>query len=486
MSFIDEVMSYRGPSIQLGSNNFAKAAISKTTDTQKEVTLRVEKSKIREVCISDAISFNMLNIYVNLIMKAGYKYIGDTDEFDKFFKNMQNYGDKSSLRRLKKELHRDRAQYGAAFLEFIPFSNGKGIADLKRINASRIDYARDKKKNVILNREGNPFGFIMDFGVNAKLNSKGDPIPKQLEALGLFNLKRGQIYLKAERIAVFPLYRLDNSFDYLGLIEPAFQDIIDRLEAAQIQINALKVKATSTPVITVGDTTHEPTPQMMDDANYLVENLENAAGLAMPKFMQIDTLEYKSLDIVEQTIKMLLSSSAAASGTPLALITGSGEATNRATLHDQIQMMISMLQSQVEDFVEDWNLLVLDRIKTENNFKGNAALVWEGIRYEDRLEELETIQKAFDKGAVSNIEYRSILKDKFNWEFKDDYEKLFGEFVHLTKFTNVIGGKNKNLFMEENKKESKDEKNIEKEEEKEEEEKGKVKGKEDKKGDTKK
>ena len=326
----------------------------------------------------------------------------------------------------------------------------------------------------------------MDFGVNAKLNSKGDPIPKQLEALGLFNLKRGQIYLKAERIAVFPLYRLDNSFDYLGLIEPAFQDIIDRLEAAQIQINALKVKATSTPVITVGDTTHEPTPQMMDDANYLVENLENAAGLAMPKFMQIDTLEYKSLDIVEQTIKMLLSSSAAASGTPLALITGSGEATNRATLHDQIQMMISMLQSQVEDFVEDWNLLVLDRIKTENNFKGNAALVWEGIRYEDRLEELETIQKAFDKGAVSNIEYRSILKDKFNWEFKDDYEKLFGEFVHLTKFTNVIGGKNKNLFMEENKKESKDEKNIEKEEEKEEEEKGKVKGKEDKKGDTKK
>lgn len=432
MNFIDEVTANYSR-IQLAESTI-KSAVSKTVDSQRETNLRVEKSKIREVCISDAISFNMLNIYTNLIMKPGYKFLGDCKEYDQFFDNMRNYGDPSSLRRLYKELHRDRAEYGAAFLEFIPFSDGYGIADLRRINASRIDYVRDTKRNIILDRNSKPYGFVMDFGASAKLNSRGDPVPKRLSELG-FRLKTGQIYLKPERIAVFPLYRLENNYDYLGLIEPAYQDIIDRLEASQIQVNALKVKATSKPIITVGDATHEPTPQMMNDANFLLSNMTEADGIAIPKFMEISTLDYKSLDIIEKTIKMLLSSSAAASGTPLPIITGSGEETNRSTLASQLQMTISMLQSQVDDFVEDWNMLVMGRLKEENNFKGDCALVWEGIRYEDRIEELKSALEAFKSGAISSTEYRVILEDKFNWEFKKDFEKRFGEFIHLTKHT---------------------------------------------------
>lgn len=457
MSFISEVVYGNLGQIQLSDTVIKSAAIPKSADSQKQISYRVPKPKIREVCINDSISFNMLNIYTNLIMKAGYKYVGQTEEYDKFFKNMRQYGDKSSLRRLKKELHRDRAQYGAAFLEFIPYSDGSGIADLRRINASRIDYARNKKGNIILNHRSEPFGFVMTFGTSAILNSKGDPIPTQLSALG-FTLKRGQIYLKSKRVAVFPLYRLENNYDHLGLIEPAFQDIIDRLEATQIQVNALKVKATSKPIITVGDATHEPTPQMMNDANFLLSNMTDADGLAIPKFMEVSTIEYKSLDIVDKTINMLLSSSAAASGAPLAIITGNGEATNKSTLSSQIQMMIAMLQSQVVDFVEDWNMLVMDRIKEENDFKGDAALIWEGIRYEDRIEELETLQKAFDKGGISNIEYRAILSEKFNWELKKDYFKNFGEFVHLTKFTNILGGTDKVKTVGEKEQENKTDK----------------------------
>ncbi len=441
MSFINELIYTREINkkrIQLEdttNQNQRKASFSKSTDNQKQKSVRVEKSKIREICMSDAMSFNMLNVYTNLIMKAGYKYIGETEEYEKLFSEMKNYGDKSSIRRLHKELLRDRGQYGAAFLELIPYEDGNGIADLRRVNASKIDYVRDKQGNLILDRNGEPFGFVMDFGANAKLKSKGDTVPSELTVLG-FNLNKGQIYLKRDKIVVFPLYRLENNYDYIGLIEPAYQDIVDRLEAAQIQVNALKVKATSKPVITVGDAQHEPTPQMMDDANYLVSNMTEADGLVIPKFMEVSTLEYKSLDLVAETVKMLLSSLAAASGTPLSLITGNGEATNRSTLASHLEMTLSMLQSQVDDYVEDFNMFVIERIKTENNLKGNCSLVWDRIRYEDRLEELENLQKAYLNGGVSNLEYRYLLNEKFNWELKEDYKKKFGEFIITPK--NII------------------------------------------------
>jgi hypothetical protein len=444
MSFIDDVISSKRIILVDNSPDGAKSKITKTSDNQKTDVRRVEKFKIREVCMQDATSFNMLNLYTNMIMKAGYKYVGrDAKRYTNLFEKMMLHGDKSSIRRLKKEIIGDRAKYGAGFVEIIPYEdkdgNEFGVADLRRINASRIDYVRDKQLNIIFNKERMPYGFVMNFGVGAKGIPEGDKIPTGLSNLG-FQLKPGQIYLKKERVAVFPLFRLDNGYNYLGLIEPAYQDIVDRLEAMKIQINAIKIKATSLPIVTVGDSTHEPTPQLMDDAESIIASLKEATGIALPYNMKMDTVKFEALDILKDSIKLLLSSSSTAAGVPLALLSGNGEETNRSTLKEQIQSMIATLQSQVEDFVEDWNIQIIDRIQEANGFGKDCELVWNGIRYEDDEEEKKTILEFARMGVLHSSELRKWLRAKNIIDLDDDeeFEKKFGIFINYpNKFHNI-------------------------------------------------
>lgn len=447
MSFVDEVVGINRITL-VKTQKEEKPKVSKTADNQHTTVTRVDKRKIREVCMQDATSFNMLNLYTNIIMKAGYKWIGDCEKYTELFKNMMVHGDKSSIRRLFKEIQRDRAQYGAGFVEIIPYEgkdgNENGVADLRRINASRIDYVRDKLKNIILDTNKIPYGFVMDFGASAKGIPRGDQVPIELSKLG-FSIKKGQIYLKKDRVAVFPLYRLDNNYDYLGLIEPAYQDIVDRLETMKIQVDAIKVKATSLPIIYVGDSTHEATPQAMDDADYILENLKEATGISMPQNMKMDTIEYKTLDTIDKTIRMLLSSSATASGSPMALISGDGEATNRSTLKEQIEMMVIMLQSQIEDFVEDWNVQIMFRINKENNFNKECVLLWNGIRYQDKESETKLITDSFKMGGISSNEYRIWLKEKLNLILDTDFNDKFGVFINYPNKFHKIVIKNKTV-----------------------------------------
>lgn len=470
MSFIDEITMTPGR-ITLSSNSETRQVgspkvISKTADNQKINVVRVEKAKIREVCMQDSISFNMLNIYTNTIMKAGYKYVGDSKEYEKLFEEMMFRGEKSSMRRIKKEILNDRAKYGAGFIEIIPYvkKNGEeyGVADLRRINASRIDYIRDKNGNIIFDEEGIPFGFVMNFSANSKGLPSGDVVPKKLRDLG-FTLQRGQVYLSKKRVAVFPLYRLDNGYDFIGLIEPAYQDITDRLQAMRIQINALKIKATSLPVVKVGDSNHEPTLDQMNDAAKIISGLKEAIGLAIPYSMDVGTIKFDALDILNDAIKMLLSSSATASGAPLALISGSGESTNRATLASQIESMIAMLQAQVEDFVEDWNIQIINRIKVENGFKGNCKLVWNGIRYEDKQEDRKLILESAKIGKITTKEYRRWLRTTNIIELDQDseFEKDFGNFINLPNQYTYFGKNNGNIIENNSKEQTEETKKIE-------------------------
>lgn len=446
MSFLDEVVGIARVTLEKTPTN-QKPKISKTADSQYTQVTRVAKNKLREVCMQDSISFNMLNLYTNIIMKAGYNWVGNCKEYEELFKGMMQHGDRSSNRRLFKEINRDKAQYGAGFVEIIPYEkDGKefGVADLRRINASRIDYVRDKQRNLILDKNKIPYGFMMDFGSQAKGMPQGDVVPKALRDMG-FTLKKGQTYLDKKRVAVFPLNRLDNNYDYLGLIEPAYQDIVDRLETMKIQVEAIKVKATSLPIIYVGDSTHEATPQLMDDADYIIANLKEASGISMPQTMHMETLKYESLDFVDKVMRQLLSSSATASGSPLALISGDGEATNKSTLTQQIEMMLIMFQSQINDFVEDWNVQIMSRIKEENGFKGVCTLVWNGIRYQDKEEEKQLIIESFKIGLISSSEGRRWLKDNVNIIYDKDFEDKFGEYINYNSKFHSIYKKNKSV-----------------------------------------
>lgn len=434
------------------------AATQLTQDKKETATERVDKSKILEFFIEDALTFNTINLCTSITMAPGYTIMGDTsNEYETFFESMRLYGDNTSLRRLITALVSDRLAYGAGFLEYIYSSDGSKILDLRRVNPVKIDYARNNKRELIIDDSGRPIGYVMAFGYGYDTSNKGDMVPRSALEQGI-KIPSGSIFINRERIAIFPLYKLPNDYDYIGIIEPAFKSIEWRRKIQKAQVNAINVKATSPYVMTVGSPTHEPNKQMMDNANNILAHIDESKALALPYTMVLGTVESKSLDIIEQTVNALMFDQAAASGTPLPLITGAGESTNRSTLKTQRELYESGLQARILDFVEDINHQIMVKLKEVNGYKANAQIVWGDVRLESREEKHGRLMTAIDRKVFSPQEVRNYLHEREQITLD---EKAYKKFL---KESTPKPNTNTNHIPEQQQKEDKEEKDSDNQE----------------------
>lgn len=399
----------------------------KTQDSKDMEIERVDKPRLLFYYLKDPLTFNSVNYCTTITMQPGFEIVGDEDkEYSSFFAKMRTVGDNTSLRRLILGLTADRLAYGAAFVEYILDSETQSrIVDLRRVNPTKIDYARDRKENLIVDKHGKPVGFVMSFGMGYDTSGKGDKVPQEAINQGIY-MKSGDIFIRPERIAIFPLYKLPNNYDYVGIIEPAADSIRWRRKIQKAQVNAINIKATSPYVMTVGDPQHEPTTQMMDDADKILMNIDESKAISLPYTMKLGTVESKSLDIIEETIQALMFDQASASGIPLPLLTGAGEATNRATLGTQREMYESNLQAHIENFTEDWNMQVMISLKEVNGYKKNAVLKWGEVRMESRDEKNKRLMEDIEHRVFTPKEVRKHLYQKEKIELdEEDYKKTF-------------------------------------------------------------
>lgn len=415
--------------------------IALTQDESDMNINRVPKDILLYYYMKDPLTFNSVNHCTTITMQPGFELTGNTREYDYFFARMRLVGDNTSLRRLILGLVADRIAYGASFAEYILDESQKEIIDLRRVNATKIDYARDNKGNLIIDEYGKPMGFVMDFGFGYDTNNKGDSIPREAIKQGI-KIRSGQVFIRPERIAIFPLYKLPNNFDYIGIIEPAADAIRWRRKIQEAQVNAINIKATSPYVMTVGDIQHEPTSQMMDDADRILMNIDESKAISLPYTMKLGTVESKSLDIVEETIKSLMFDQASASAIPLPLLTGAGEATNRSTLSTQREMYESNLQAHIDNFVEDWNMQVMLKLKEVNGYKGNCFLSWHDVRMESRDEKNKRLMEAIDHKVFAPQEVREYLKNREKVPLD---EGAYKEFISSQKQEKIIKEKIENI-----------------------------------------
>lgn len=355
---------------------------------------RVQLEELEIAWKFDPIVFNSINKNVQAIMAAGYEWRAKSPEvknfFIKFFDNIGNVGSDTTFEELLEITFQNEMIYGKHFTELIYNKKETHMVDLLPLDPKVLDYARDTSKKVILDRYMRPIGFIQKVASDVTIPpNKGDPIPGniQIDSGGSVNV----IFLKPERIAHFKLYTYGNLLESIGLIEPAYRSIVRRQKIEEAQSNSIYARGTYPIIDYVGDLEHSPTPDMIKKSTEKLAQMSHKRYFSVPYWHNIKPLEVKQSEIVDNTMRYLRENSSAALGVPLALATGSGEATNRSTLVSQLKFMEHSLIDIVNRTLSVWKKQVFKRISKLEGFDEIPELVWGDINAEAKDEKAKRL-----------------------------------------------------------------------------------------------
>lgn len=382
-----------------------------------------------ETCyIFDPIIFNSINKNVQTIMAAGYR-IECKDKkveewFNNFCDNVGQVGGDITFNELLETTFQNTMIYGRHYFETVLNKYQTDIVDLVSLDPKLMDYARDSMRRICVDKYGKPMGFTQNLPYGVDITDKGDPIPV---GSGIVLINR-QIFILPERIAYFKLYTYGNRFDGLGLIEPAYRSIVRKQNIEEAQANSIYARGTYPIVDYVGNENHFPTPNMVKSASEKLSEMAHNRYFALPYWHKLEPIEVKQSEVVDNTMKWLRESASASLGMPMAFATGSGEATNRATLGTLQKFMEFSLKDIVGRICAQFKAHVFKRICAYNNFKEIPDLIWGDIGAESIDDKATRLQNYVKVGCLDPkvVETFALESEKLNLtkaqKIKDNYE----------------------------------------------------------------
>jgi hypothetical protein len=302
--------------------------------------------------------------------------------------------------------------YGRHYFETVLNAFKTDILDLVSLDPKLMDYARDSMRRIVVDKYGKPIGFTQNLPYGLDITDKGDPVP---EKSGIVLINR-QIFILPERIAYFKLYTYGNRFDGLGLIEPAYRSIVRKQNIEEAQANSIYARGTYPIVDYVGNENHFPTPNMVKSASEKLSEMSHNRYFALPYWHKLEPIEVKQSEVVDNTMKWLRESASASLGMPMAFATGSGEATNRATLGTLQKFMEFSLKDMVGRVCAQFKQQIFRRICAYNKFEEIPDLVWGDIGAESIDDKATRLQNYIKVGALDPkvVETFALESEKLN------------------------------------------------------------------------
>ena len=347
---------------------------------------RVSKVELRDDYLGDSIVFNSVNKNTQTIVAAGYELRCDGPDKEKvleFFNKFLNItlGDNGNDETWEEMIdsHFTKSQvYGDNYIERIYNKSRTKIVDLLSLNSERMDYARDYRGNVLLNSKGNSVGYTQTLPASVDTTGKGDPLPPDIRII------ENMIFLRSERIAHFQLYPFGDGFESFGTIEPAHDDIIYKKNIEKANANMIVQRGLNPIIDYVGSPERFPTPKMIDHATTKLSQMNYKRYFAFPYWHNVKALEFKSSEVVNDTLKNFRENISASLGIPLALGTGVGEATNRSTLVTQQKFLELTLTDFVKRTISFFTRRIFRPISALEGFKSVPYLVWGDLGAENK------------------------------------------------------------------------------------------------------
>lgn len=425
--------------------------------SSERVSNKVEPIELENAYRFDPIVFNSINKSVQTIMGAGYTIHAEDKEVQKHFIKLLggigDVGEETTFTELLTITFQNQMIYGHHFIELVYNDAMTALVDLVSLDPKQMDYARTAEDQIVLDELGKPKGYTQTLPYGVDTEGKGDAPPEEVA------LKPQQIFLLPIRIVHFKLYTYGNRFEAIGLIEPAYKSIIRRQNIEEAQANSIYARGTYPIIDYIGDENHYPTPNMIDKATLKLKQLQHNRYFAFPYWHNVKPLEVRQSEVVDNTMKYLRENASASLGLPIALATGSGESTNRATLANQQKFLEFSLRDIVRRTTATFRKQIFKKVSKLEDFEEVPILIWGEIDIEDKDDKAKRLV-AYAHNKVGILLPNDVRKYAIKSEKLDIFDNLFEELSKYKKPIKKKLGKKEFTFkdVEELAKELKNEK----------------------------
>ena len=344
---------------------------------------RVSDEELELTYRFDPFVFNSINRQAQAIMAAGLNISSPTKKvrnfYIEFLAKVDDVDDSGTFDDMLFSTYLNLMKYGKNFWEIVFNKKMTKVVDLRSLNPQRVDYARDTRKNMVLDDKGKPVGYIYSLEQGTNTEGLGDKVPEKVSK------SSNQIFLIPARIVHFKLFKFGDGFESVGYIEPGYKSIIRKHKIQEAQADSIYARGTAPIIDKVGSSDHYPTNDMIKQATKNLSQMKHNKYFAVPYWHEIKALEIKTPDMIDTTSKELKEEILASlGGMPLALATGAGEATNRSTLSTQQKFLEYSLRDMVRRVSTTIRKQLFVKISKLEDFNEVPKIVWGDIDVEGK------------------------------------------------------------------------------------------------------
>jgi len=419
MRVISDILTSRKPAVgALGDTGQPKAI--KTTPKIK----RVVPVELELTWANDATVFNGVNKVVQTIMGTRHEIKAKDPKIEEFFKNFVNNlgtsGSDITWDELLAQIFEHECIFGWAWVENIFNKKGNRIVDWDIIDPKKMDYAKDRMNNIVLDKFGKPIGYFekLAYGTFADetinfwdVTLKG--LPEKVMAPPGYKV----VFLKPKQVALIKLFTVGDGFYPYGLVEPIYKTTLRKMNIEESLANAIYRHGFPIIWAQLGDMNHEPTPQHIESMLDKLKNINTKQEIATPYFYDLKIIESKKFDKLAQSLEYYINQQVTGLGIPKPFATGGGEATNRATLGNQAALYQLTLKDIINRTSAAIEKYMFKPVAELEGFKEIPKLVWDPPGVDEQENKAKRLIQYIKSGVIKpSLKIEEFIKQIENIE----------------------------------------------------------------------
>lgn len=391
--------------LMLAMRSGEKSEIKTFKSTEEELK-RVSPIDLETIYIREGMVYNWINKVVESLLASDFR-VNTSNEREK--RIMEEFLRSCDFRNLLKTTFQHLLTYGNAFWEKIT-NDGPKIISLGWIDPKSMDVRRDSMGKIIYGLDGQPEAYVQYVKWNVDISQV--PEDRRVSQTPMFAWQTGKgILLKKDEIVHFTLNTVGDSWWGVGLIEPIYNVVRVKQNAEEGYAEAVQRVAYPRIWVRVGDESHPPTQEQIDDVWNQLSNLETRHQFVSPYYYNPQVLESKRIEKLAQNLVYFSDQIVAGLGGPKPFITGLGTDTNKATLGDQkilFERSLKTIQEQISQIVIQQIFTIIAK---QNNFHSVPTLIWDEISAESLDSKAERLVKYVGASLlVPDKEVRNIIR----------------------------------------------------------------------------